>query len=166
MNANPTSERQSESTAEVSIASVRDVMTWPVVMIESRATLSVALERFVGSRLRHLVVVVYEPDGRPRCIGVLADRHLAACWPLEPAMLEGRTVAEVLPHPQPYVRPGDSLEECGRDDAHRWAGSRSRHRRGRLHRWDRHCERRTRGGRCAACPRRPFGSTAIRRKAR
>jgi CBS domain-containing protein len=110
MSVTPIPERSSETMAEGSIARVGDVMTWPVVVIDSGATLAIALERFVASRLRHLVVIRYEPDGGPRCIGVLADRHLAACWPLEPTMLEGRTVADVLPHPQSYVRPEDSLE--------------------------------------------------------
>jgi CBS domain-containing protein len=90
------------------LGKVRDVMSGQVVVIDAGATLRDALERLVAARLRHLAVV--EGADFARCVGVLADRHLAAFWPLEPAALSRRTVVEVLPTPQPFVRPDDSLE--------------------------------------------------------
>jgi len=72
---------------------VAEVMT--VVTINASASLWEAIERFFLSGLRHLVVVTED-----RCVGVLADRHVAAQWPLD---LRGRPVAELLDGRQPYT---------------------------------------------------------------
>jgi CBS domain-containing protein len=91
------------------LANVGDVMSGEVVVIDADATLGQALERLTASRLRHLVVVVPGGNGR-RCVGVLADRHLAAFWPFDPSVLERRKVRSVLPPPQPFVRAHEGLD--------------------------------------------------------
>ena len=59
-----------------------------------------AVERFLASGVRHLVVL----SGR-RCVGVLSDRHVIAAWPLDPLGLRLRRVGEVLQEEFPAVAP-------------------------------------------------------------
>jgi CBS domain-containing protein len=75
-------------------------MSRPVVTIEGTASLWDAVERFFPSGLRHPIVVT---DGR--CLGVIADRHVAAEWPLHRLELRTRLVREILEDCQPDTVP-------------------------------------------------------------
>jgi CBS domain-containing protein len=68
------------------------VMTSPVVCVTADMPLGAALRTMVNAGSRHLVVV--DRDGR--CLGVLADRAVAAAWAYNPAALDATTVGLVL----------------------------------------------------------------------
>jgi CBS domain-containing protein len=59
---------------------ITEVMSSPVLCIPADTLLGDALQRMVHSGRRHLVVV----DSAGRCLGVLADRALAASWAHDP----------------------------------------------------------------------------------
>jgi CBS domain-containing protein len=77
---------------------VTGVMSSPAVAIVGWARLSSALSALTRTGLRHLAVV----DDQNRCIGVVADRAVAAAWAADPTALECVTVAAVL-EPRPAV---------------------------------------------------------------
>lgn len=74
---------------------VIEVMSRPVVCIRGRSSLAEALDGLVRSGRRHLVVV----DDDDRCVGVLADRIVAAVWANDPTRLSRVQVAAVLDDP-------------------------------------------------------------------
>jgi CBS-domain-containing membrane protein len=77
---------------------VTRVMSSPAVAIVESALLESALAALTRSGLRHLAVV----DEYNRCVGVVADRTIAAAWAADPAALERVPVAAVL-EPRPAV---------------------------------------------------------------
>jgi CBS domain-containing protein len=78
---------------------VRSAMSRPVLAITSDASLDRALELLTATTLRHLAVV----DEERRCVGVLADRALAAAWARDPADFGRHLVREVLAPELPLV---------------------------------------------------------------
>jgi CBS domain-containing protein len=90
--------RRSERALEPDRVRVRDLMTSPVVAIFEGDSAWTAMERFVVAGTRHLVVVTR--DGR--CVGVLANHHVAALWPLDPLGLRRHIVRDML---EPGVPP-------------------------------------------------------------
>jgi CBS-domain-containing membrane protein len=71
---------------------VREVMSQPVLAIGADAPLGEALSALIRTGLRHLVVI----DDDARCLGVIADRALAAAWALDAAALECAKVRHIL----------------------------------------------------------------------
>jgi len=71
---------------------VTGIMSSPAVAILGPARLGSALAALTRSGLRHLAVV----DERGRCVGVVADRTIAAAWAADPMALECVTVAAML----------------------------------------------------------------------
>jgi CBS domain-containing protein len=82
---------------------VTGVMSSPAVAIAVSARLGSALAALTRTGLRHLVVV----DERSRCVGVVADRAIAAAWAADPAALECASVGAVL-EPRPAVVGADA----------------------------------------------------------
>jgi CBS domain-containing protein len=82
---------------------VRGVMSQPVLAIGADAPLGEALSALIRTGLRHLVVI----DGNGHCLGVIADRALAAAWAIDPAALECVTVRHILDR-RPSVVAGDA----------------------------------------------------------
>jgi CBS domain-containing protein len=82
---------------------VTEVMSSPAVAIVRSARLGSALAALTRTGLRHLAVI----DERSRCVGVIADRAIAAAWAADPAALECVPVAAVL-EPRPAVVGADA----------------------------------------------------------
>jgi len=82
---------------------VTGVMSSPAVAIVGSARLGSALAALTRTGLRHLAVV----DGYNRCIGVVADRAIAAAWAADPSALERVRVGAVL-EPRPAVVGADA----------------------------------------------------------
>ena len=82
-------------------ATVSDVMSTPVVTIQASQSLWAAVEMFLATGMRHLIVL----SGR-RCVGVVSDRHVIAAWPFDPLGMRRRRVGEVLREEFPAVVPG------------------------------------------------------------
>jgi CBS domain-containing protein len=77
---------------------VKQFMSTPVVCVTAETTPDEALRAMVRAGHRHLVVI----DGAGRCVGVLADRALAAAWAHNPDSLSRGRVAAML-DPEPAV---------------------------------------------------------------
>jgi CBS domain-containing protein len=77
---------------------VTEVMSNPVVCVTADATLGEALRAMVGSGHRHVVAI----HGSGPCLGVLADRVVAAAWAHQADALELASVSSVL-EPQAAV---------------------------------------------------------------
>ena len=71
---------------------VTGIMSSPAIAIVRSARLGSALAALTRAGLRHLAVV----DEQSRCVGVIADRAMAAAWAADPAALECVSVAAVL----------------------------------------------------------------------
>jgi CBS domain-containing protein len=71
---------------------VGDVMSAPLVVVRDGDSLWRAMDRFLASGLRHLVVL----DVDDRLVGVLGDRQLLAEWPVDAMGLRHRTVGQLL----------------------------------------------------------------------
>ena len=85
-------------------ASVREVMSKPVLTVEIDASLWDAWQLLFVSGLRHLVVL--DNDGSP--LGVISDRNVLAEPPATPEHLQARSVRDVLGRlPRLRVLPGD-----------------------------------------------------------
>ena len=85
-------------------ASVREVMSKPVLTVEIDASLWDAWQLLFVSGLRHLVVL--DTDGSP--IGVVSDRNVLAEPPATPEHLQARSVRDVLGRrPRLRVLPSD-----------------------------------------------------------
>jgi CBS domain-containing protein len=82
---------------------VTGIMSSPAVAIVRSARLGSALAALTRAGLRHLAVV----DEQSRCVGVIADRTMAAAWAADPAALEYVGVAAVL-EPRPAVVGADA----------------------------------------------------------
>ena len=70
---------------------VSQIMSQPVLAITADLRLSDALDAMLRTGLRHLVVV----DHADRCLGVIADRAIAAAWAIDPTALSLMAVARV-----------------------------------------------------------------------
>lgn len=92
-----------ESHRELVTLPVLDVMSQPVLAVSARQPLGDALAVLVRTGLRHLAVV----DDAERCVGVIADRAVAAAWAIDPAALEYVPVRRVL-DPRPSVVGADA----------------------------------------------------------
>ena len=86
------------------------IMSSPAIAILGSARLGSALTALTRTGLRHLVVV----DERSRCVGVVADRAIAAAWAADPAALECVTVAGVLEARPAVVGADASVGEVAR----------------------------------------------------
>jgi CBS domain-containing protein len=82
---------------------VTEVMSSPAIAIVESARLGSALAALTRTGLRHLAVV----DQRSRCVGVVADRAIAAAWAADPAALERVPVA-AAPEPRSAVVGADA----------------------------------------------------------
>jgi CBS domain-containing protein len=82
---------------------VAGIMSSPVVAIARSARLGWALTALTRTGLRHLAVV----DDGNRCVGIVADRTIAAAWAADPAALECVAVGDVL-EPRPAVVAADA----------------------------------------------------------
>jgi CBS domain-containing protein len=76
----------------VAAQAVTKAMTSPILCVRANTSLGDALRAMVDSGRRHLVVI--DEDGR--CVGVLADRAIAAAWSYEPDALVREPVTAVL----------------------------------------------------------------------
>jgi len=81
-----------------------------VVAVAADRGLVEALRLLVVHGVRHLVVV----DHTGRCVGVLADRSIAAAWARDPMGLERWHVADVLPAAAAVVDVGATVGEVAR----------------------------------------------------
>ncbi len=92
---------------------MQDVMSAPLVVVRDYDTIWHAADRFVETRLHHLVVL----DAEDQFVGVLDDHRVLAEWPLDAAAMHHRTIGELLrsragdgaPRTQPTV----SLRSAG-----------------------------------------------------
>jgi CBS domain-containing protein len=82
---------------------VTAIMSSPAIAVTVKARLGSALTALTRTGLRHLAVV----DDRSHCVGVVADRAIAAAWAADPAALECVSVAAVL-EPRPAVVGADA----------------------------------------------------------
>jgi len=82
---------------------VTAIMSSPALAIFGSARLGSALAALTRAGLRHLAVV----DQRSRCVGVIADRTIAAAWAADPSAMECVAVASVL-EPRPAVVGADA----------------------------------------------------------
>jgi CBS domain-containing protein len=71
---------------------VQDVMSTPLVVVRDYDTIWHAADRFVETRLHHLVVL----DAEDQFVGVLDDHRVLAEWPLDAAAMHHRTIGELL----------------------------------------------------------------------
>jgi CBS domain-containing protein len=85
---------------------VADIMTRRIVAIRSDADLSVALETFLRTSLRHLVVV--DPDRT--CRGLLSAERVLALLGTTPR--RGHSVGDHVPAHQPRVHRGEPVRRA------------------------------------------------------
>jgi CBS domain-containing protein len=90
----PTSEPGTPSARRLDLAArpVSQIMSKPVLAVTADLRLGDALEAMVHTGLRHLVVV----DQADRCLGVIADRAIAAAWAVDPTALSLMAVARAI----------------------------------------------------------------------
>jgi CBS domain-containing protein len=86
------SAREPDGPGTVARRAVKHFMSTPVVCVTAETTPGEALTAMVRAGLRHLVVI----DGGGRCVGVLADRALAAAWASDPDALSHGRVATMV----------------------------------------------------------------------
>ncbi|MFB9236545.1 HPP family protein [Plantactinospora siamensis] len=89
---------------------VTEVMSTPVLTVRSGLLLGEALHAMVRGGRRHLVVV----DDTERCVGVLADRTVAAVWAYDPSALARRVVGSVLEAAPPVLAADQRLVDAAR----------------------------------------------------
>lgn len=78
---------------------VASVMSTAAPTVRADASLTSAIELFLISRCRHMLVL--HADGT--CAGVVADRDLLADWPLDAGRLRSHEVRHVVGHVTPMV---------------------------------------------------------------
>ncbi len=88
-----------EGRGDVRNVAVATVMSHPVLAVPVSAFFSDALHALVTHGLRHLAVV----DDEGRCVGLLADRTVAAEWAGRPMAFVRRAVAGACDDRQPIV---------------------------------------------------------------
>lgn len=79
---------------------VATVMSSPALAVPTTALFDEVLRTLVANGVRHLAVV----DGAGRCVGLLADRAVAAEWVGRPMAFQRRIVADACSEVQPIVR--------------------------------------------------------------
>lgn len=92
---------------------VSDVMSSPPVVVRTHDSLWRAMDRFLATGLRHLVVL----DETDVVIGVLDDRAVVSAWARDALGLHRRTVGELMratPTPAVAVTRGTMLREAAR----------------------------------------------------
>lgn len=89
-------------------------MSTPVVTVRGHATLSEALERFLLSGLRHLVVL----EADDQCAGVLVDRQIAGTWAQDPLGLHLRRVRDLVDIDAPRIAPSCTVVDAARTMIH------------------------------------------------
>ena len=89
---------------------VTRVMSSPVTSVSEGMLLGEALRLMVSRRHRHLVVV----DRAGRCVGILADRAIAAAWAHDPASLSVLPVQSTLHGPPAVVGPQTRVLDVAR----------------------------------------------------
>lgn len=77
---------------EVAQRPVSDAMSSPVLCVRGGTLLGDAWQAMVRSARRHLVVI----DDAGRCVGVLADRAVAAIWAHDPAAFSRDPVSAAM----------------------------------------------------------------------
>jgi CBS domain-containing protein len=87
-----------DRTGRLAARPVTEAMSSPVFAVGADVPFAEALEVLVRTGRRHLAVV----DGAGRCVGVLADRAVAAAWAHDPGALARVPVAAGL-DPDPAV---------------------------------------------------------------
>ena len=95
--------------ADVRDVPVSDVMSPTVVAVRADCHLSVAMDRFAGTGLHHLVVV----DGESRVAGLLTRERIAAAW-LEPHSRRPIRVQDVVEAGGVVLAPRTSVREAAR----------------------------------------------------
>lgn len=88
---------------------VRSVMSSTVVAVRSACHLSVAVDTFLRTGLRHLVVV----DAEGRSGGILSYDGVAAAW-LDPASRRASRVHEIVTDPDTTADPDASVQQVAR----------------------------------------------------
>ena len=99
-----------ERTGDLARRPVTTVMSRPVASVPEDMVLGDALRAMVRLRHRHLVVL--GRDGG--CVGVLADRAIAAAWAHDPQSLSVRPVRSALPGPPAVVGEGAKVLDVAR----------------------------------------------------
>lgn len=89
---------------------VSEAMSSPVYTVPADALLGDALTAMVRSGRRHLVAV----DDAGRCVGVLADRAVAAAWAHDHTALTRRPVAAALAGRPPVLPAGALVVDAAR----------------------------------------------------
>lgn len=89
----------SPDAAQLARRPVTEVMSRPVLAVAVDVPLGDALEAMVRAGRRHLLVV----DETGRCVGVLADRAIAAEWAHDPSALARYPVAAAIDALHPPV---------------------------------------------------------------
>lgn len=102
--------RPARPSRKLTARAAADVMSGPVASVSEDTVLGDALRTMVRLRQRHLVVV----DGEGRCVGVLADRTIAAEWARNPASLSVRRVGSTLAEPPAVVGPRAKVLDVAR----------------------------------------------------
>ena len=106
------------SRGDVRNVAVTTVMFHPVLAVAASALFSDALHALVTHGLRHLAVV----DDTGRCVGLLADRTVAADWAGRPMAIVRRAVANACVDRPPIVdrdataaTAARAMRRCGTD---------------------------------------------------
>lgn len=95
---------------DVREVAVTTVMSHPVLAVPASAFFSDALHALVTHGLRHLAVV----DDTGRCVGLLADRTVAAEWAARPMAFVRRAIGSVCGDRQPIVDRAASVATAAR----------------------------------------------------
>jgi CBS domain-containing protein len=99
---------------DVRNVAVTTVMSHPVLAVSASGSFPDALHALVTHGLRHLAVV----DDAGRCVGLLADRTVAAEWAGSPMAFARRAVAEACGGCQPLVGPTATVATAARTMRH------------------------------------------------
>jgi CBS domain-containing protein len=99
-----------EAVRQPSRRPVTDVMSSPVDAVSQDMLLGDALRMMVRQRRRHLAVL--DHDGG--CVGVLADRAIAAAWANDPASLSTSPVRSAVPAVPTVIGPSAKVMDVAR----------------------------------------------------
>lgn len=99
-----------ESRGDLRNVAVTTVMSHPVLAVSASAFFPDALHALVTYGLRHLAVV----DDEGRCVGLLADRTVAAEWATSPMAFARRAVGSACGDRQPIVDCGATVSTAAR----------------------------------------------------
>ena len=88
---------------------VGTAMSVPAVAIRASCHLSVAVDAFVRTGMRHLVVV----DDEARAVGIVSYEHVSSAW-LDPESRRAGRVEQVVVRPQPAATPEMTVRAAAR----------------------------------------------------